>query len=293
MTNETSSVQEPLLEQQEEEEGQQEGQEQEQKRLYPDPFYCPLTKKVMADPVVAADGNSYEKSAVLERDAAADASSYYSNRALKTIIEKEKQRLEEQGFVGALHRAEESLRSMYQQILEKSAFPTGEYRPLPDAYYCPITLDLILRSAIDPEGNTYERQAIRGWIAANGTSPLTRNALRVDQLRENHALEDLIDAELKKTEGSMHPSIRRWKESRTDEPEGDEEEGGGSNPYPTTQQEIDERSVGRKHCICTLVAILFVFVVIGASLIFVPFEIVYLTFGCLVCCSMNRPQERN
>ena len=116
-------------------------------------------------------------------------------------------------MLSALHRAEESLRTGFQQVLEKSALPTGEYRLLSDAYYCPITLDIMIRPAIDPEGNTYERPAILGWIRANGNSPLTRNALSADQLRDNNALDDLIDAEVNKTEGSIHPSIRRWKES--------------------------------------------------------------------------------
>lgn len=245
----------------------------QEERLYPDPFYCPLTQKVMQDPVVGADGDSFERSAVLERDSAGDALqqqlTHYPNRALKSLIEKEKQRMIEQGTVwGALRKAEASLRAGFQQMLDKSALPTSDYRPLPDAYYCPITMDLLSRPTIDPDGYTYERQAILGWIQTKGSSPLTRNALSAEQLRDNNALGDLIDAEVNKGEHSIHPSMRRLKESRlqaVDEesrppnpPEVEErrrpdqpEEG---NPYPTSQEEIDEATKGK--CVWGTVAFL-------------------------------------
>eukprot|EP00584_Thalassiosira_punctigera_P011380 CAMPEP_0172564744 /NCGR_PEP_ID=MMETSP1067-20121228/105609_1 /TAXON_ID=265564 ORGANISM="Thalassiosira punctigera, Strain Tpunct2005C2" /NCGR_SAMPLE_ID=MMETSP1067 /ASSEMBLY_ACC=CAM_ASM_000444 /LENGTH=283 /DNA_ID=CAMNT_0013355491 /DNA_START=38 /DNA_END=886 /DNA_ORIENTATION=- len=243
---------EPPMEPQKEPQKDPQQEPRQPQHRYPDPFYCPLTQKVMKDPVVGADGDSFENSAVLERDAAESSlqsqQTYYPNRALKKIIDKEKQRIKEQGtMVGALHRAEESVRSGFKQILEKSALPSADYRPLPDAYYCPITFDIISRPAIDPDGNTYERQAIIGWIRINGTSPLTRNALTVEQLRDNNALDDLINAEANKGEGSVHPSIRRLVERRNEAV--DEESSrpdapgeGESSPYPTSQEEIDERS---------------------------------------------------
>lgn len=260
---------------------------QESERLYPDPFYCPLTKQVLEDPVVDADGDSFERSAVLERDATDSSAAYYSNRALKIVIAKEKQRASEQGSVrGVLRRAEESMRAGFQQIVEKSALPSREYRPLPDAYYCSITLDLMFRPAIDPDGNSYERQAILGWIRANGTSPLTRNALSADQLRDNNALADLIDAEVNKTEGSIHPSIRRWKDTRKDELEEDEE--AGVSPYPTSQEEIDELSAGK--CVCGVIAIIFVFIAAIAAFVFFPLEAF---FFALILCSCSTRSDAN
>jgi len=254
--------------------------EKSQRFYYPDPFYCMLTRKVMTDPVVGADGYSFERSAVLERDDADAALQqkpiYYPNRALQTIIDKEKYRIKE--LLRALLRAGDSLRTGFQQVLENSALPTGEYRLLPDAYYCPITLDIMIRPAIDPEGNTYERPAILGWIRANGNSPLTRNALSAEQLRDNNALDDLIDAEVNKTEGSIHPSIRRWKDSRN-EPEDEESspypasqeeidelshEDEESGPYPTSQEEIDELSTENVFAVCSCIA--FVFLIIGVCL---------------------------
>lgn len=51
---------------------------------------------------------------------------------------------------------------------------------------------------IDPEGNTYEREAIEKWLSDNNTSPVTRNPLTVQQLVPNRTLKRMIDEELKK-----------------------------------------------------------------------------------------------
>ena len=101
----------------------------------------------------------------------------------------------------------------WKQLLEKSAFPSDPHRALPEAYYCPITCDLIHEPVIDPEGYTYEKAAAYNWIRTNRNSPLTRTKLAIKDLRANNALHDLIDEEKGRSEGSIHPSIRRWKES--------------------------------------------------------------------------------
>jgi hypothetical protein len=58
---------------------------------FPDAFYCPLTEKIMVDPVVDTIGESFERSAVIAKDKRDDVTGviYYPNRALKTIIERE------------------------------------------------------------------------------------------------------------------------------------------------------------------------------------------------------------
>mmetsp|Transcript_27671 Transcript_27671/g.52121 ORF Transcript_27671/g.52121 Transcript_27671/m.52121 type:complete len:321 (-) Transcript_27671:54-1016(-) len=282
----------------------------EQQHLYPDSFYCPLTKKVMEDPVVGPDGDSFEKSAVLERDAAADSTlrkqpTYYPNRALQIIIEKEKKHTTDKGtMLGVLQRAEESLRAGMHQIREKSALPTGGYRPLPDAYYCSITLDLMSRPTVDPDGNTYERDAILGWVRANGDSPLTRKKLDAGELRDNNALLDLIDDEVNKGEGSIHPSFRRLRESRIEVNEAaDVESGGltdgalsgggdsGGSPYPTSQAEIDERLSERRSWLLNFSAILFTFAFFGLSVLVLPLEIVLLLGGVLLYLCFYRGPE--
>ena len=64
--------------------------------------------------------------------------------------------------------------------------------PADASFYCPITGELFEDPYIDHEGNTYEKTAIIEWLKKNGTSPITRNPLTVEQLSPNRAVKDLI-----------------------------------------------------------------------------------------------------
>jgi len=44
----------------------------------------------------------------------------------------------------------------------------------------------------DREGNSYERNAIEAWVAADGTSPMTRNPLSLTDLIPNRNLREAI-----------------------------------------------------------------------------------------------------
>ena len=57
---------------------------------------------------------------------------------------------------------------------------------------CPITQDIMSDPVIDPEGNSYERNAILEALAIKNESPITRSTLRTDQLIPNRALIDAI-----------------------------------------------------------------------------------------------------
>ena len=104
------------------------------KRLYPKAFYDPITNQIMKEPVVHPNGDSYERTVALEK---VDSTLvYYRNRALKSYIEQEVERIEAAGSVrGTLLKWNESMRTGWQKLLEKSALPSGEYRPLPGEYY--------------------------------------------------------------------------------------------------------------------------------------------------------------
>ena len=171
-----------------------------QEREFPDVFYCKITGKVMSDPVVIPNGDSYERSVMEERgDFPTDM--LYSNRALKAIIERTV------AMNGTFIRAGmEMLHNSMRQIMGQ------EHRPLPDEYYCPISCELMHVPVIDPEGSTYEKASIVTWVIAKKNSPLTRNALSLDALYPNNAIADLLDGEKAKSNESMHPSIRKWKE---------------------------------------------------------------------------------
>ena len=175
------------------------------RREFPNPFYDPATAELMKEPVVDANGDSHEKS----RE---NNTKTYPNRALQEIIQYELG-VSENSVQGSLRRLNEALQKGWGRLVEQSAFGTKEFRPLPDAFYCPILGELMADPMITKEGVTYEGEAIEHWIRANGTSPMTRNTLNANDLRPNNALYELIQFEKRRTPESIHPSIRRWKET--------------------------------------------------------------------------------
>eukprot|EP00567_Pseudictyota_dubia_P001210 CAMPEP_0197464280 /NCGR_PEP_ID=MMETSP1175-20131217/63938_1 /TAXON_ID=1003142 /ORGANISM="Triceratium dubium, Strain CCMP147" /LENGTH=728 /DNA_ID=CAMNT_0043000251 /DNA_START=99 /DNA_END=2282 /DNA_ORIENTATION=+ len=79
---------------------------------------------------------------------------------------------------------------------------------------CPITLEPIEDPVLAIDGHTYERSAIEAWIRLNGTSPQTRELLRVEDLIPICALQTVKDEQepptIKDTKNSCsdkHPSL--------------------------------------------------------------------------------------
>lgn len=248
------------------------------KTNFPDPFYCPITKKLLKDPVVLPDGKSYEREEVLSRlkDRAAqeevglpevkEASELYSNRALVEVIEDAKETTGT-SLRANLMRMQKSMRQSLQQVLEKSAIPSGEYRPLPDSYYCPITFDLIHVPAIDPQGNTYEKAAIYKWIQANQDSPITRSPLQISDLYDNLAISDMLEELKGKSDGEIHPSIRKWKDSQAPELPDVESD---PNNYPTTAEELEARRREHDHTECGPLSTIFLLALIVIAFFYFP-----------------------
>jgi hypothetical protein len=73
-----------------------------------------------------------------------------------------------------------------KQTIREMTEPSG-------TFICPITHELMVDPVIDPDGNSYERQAIKDWLRQNGTSPITRTNLSAADLRPNRALKTAID----------------------------------------------------------------------------------------------------
>ena len=63
-----------------------------------------------------------------------------------------------------------------------------------EAFYCPITGDVMKEPVIFPDGYTYEKSAIEDWIKVHHSSPYTRQRMEADQGIPNRALKDQIDA---------------------------------------------------------------------------------------------------
>jgi len=58
---------------------------------------------------------------------------------------------------------------------------------------------------VDPEGNSYEREAIEAWLLKDGTSPITRNPLNISELIPNRALKEAIEERLG---GNPSPQVK-------------------------------------------------------------------------------------
>lgn len=206
---------------------------------FPKAFYCPLTNELLQDPVVALDGLSYERAALEARGD--DLSKHYENRALKSIITE----AVEYRSSSSLKRLQHSVRQFSQQLINEY------HRPLPDAYYCPITLGLIHMPVIDPEGYSYEKVAIENWIRCNGASPVTRQPMAIEELYPNRTLAALMEEETGKSDDLMHPSFKEWKNEPAPtvgivDLERGSAHGTATIPFPSTPEELEEANRRRR-----------------------------------------------
>lgn len=204
---------------------------------HPDVFYCSLSKKVMKNPVVSPDGNSYERSAFLEHHPETSPDSLYENRALLSVIERTTERAAPRVADGSLLAGALA----YVGLRRDDDEDDGD---LPSAYYCPITFNLMHEPTVDADGNTYERAAIVAWIRRKGASPVTRRPARVEELYPNRAVAALLEVERARSGPDLHPDLKRWKEEpppRPDDfPMGDEEAGGDGDVGAATNADADE-----------------------------------------------------
>jgi len=279
--------------------------DQKQSSLCPTAFYCPITKELFEHPVVAPDGDSYELFAVEERY---EPACLYENRALLEVIkEVKKTKTSDTGnFEASLQNIQQNIKTNLSNLVDGSAFTLNWLGPLPDAYYCPITLDLMHHPVIDAEGTTYDRRAIVKWLRANGKSPFTRKDLKAENLYPNNVIRDLIHNELDKSDESIHPSIRKWKtqkqeqeasgsdhENWDDDDQNYEEEDDDDDSLPVTEDQIherrsEERRRRRQHvhtrvACCLILLVLFYFV----PYVFFMFSF-FFSLCCIIHCKRNR-----
>ncbi len=211
----------------------------ESSQLYPKAFYCPLTEQLLENPVVTPEGISYERTALEARGD--DMTKVYENRALKSIIAE----AVEYKTSSSLKRFQYSVRQFSQQLINEY------HRPLPDSYYCPITLGLIHFPVIDPEGYSYEKVAIENWIRCNGASPVTRQTISLEDLYPNRTLAALMEEEKMKSDDLMHPTFKEWKnEAAPTMGLVDLESGSTHGPpaitFPTTPEQLEEANRRRR-----------------------------------------------
>jgi uncharacterized protein YegL len=66
-----------------------------------------------------------------------------------------------------------------------------------NAYYCPISHELMTDPVNAPDGRTYDRKNIVAWLEKKPESPFTRQPMRVDELVTNYALRSDVEVAAK------------------------------------------------------------------------------------------------
>ena len=61
-------------------------------------------------------------------------------------------------------------------------------------FVCPITTDVMVDPVVTADGHTYERRAIKMWLAQNNTSPKTNQPLVDKTIRPNITLRNAIES---------------------------------------------------------------------------------------------------
>jgi len=84
-----------------------------------------------------------------------------------------------------------------------------------ESFICPILQTVMKNPVLTPNGVTYEREAIVGWIKRSGTDPVSRKPLKEEQLVPNRSLKDAIEAFQAKNQDSK-PKTKEKSNLRSD-----------------------------------------------------------------------------
>jgi len=163
----------------------------------------------------------------------------YPNRALLRLME-ECLGLTEDTWKAGIRRARHKEASTPGCDGLALSFTLPHDQPIPESYICPITLDLFHYPVIDPEGNTFEQEAIVTWIRTHGVSPLSRTQLSIHDLYPNYAIRQLMEYHAAGGEDDVNERNEEEEDIAMDE----EEEGKDSSSV--TDEEGNETKVQQR-----------------------------------------------
>lgn len=156
--------------------------------------------ELMVDPVVGKDGMSRNRTSSHDHGDMEDEIAY-TNRALKALIDHELD-------FAAAHFSDEKSSSKTNNINVVRGFRSWKLKPqsasnlpstvinnVPEPLLCPITRSRLFEAVITPTGYTFERQAVETWIEQHGTCPITREPLRISDVRPNRAIRHVLEVE--------------------------------------------------------------------------------------------------
>ncbi|MCK4967967.1 MAG: U-box domain-containing protein [Candidatus Aenigmarchaeota archaeon] len=106
-----------------------------------------------------------------------------------------------------------------------------------ESFNCPITLEIMTDPVMDNENRSYERAAIVKWLENHDTAPLSRSPLRVEDLRDNRDLKNVIEEFIKKNNKCRIQDTKSDKHEKIDTVSNDE------NHDMATDDQIDQHEV--------------------------------------------------
>ena len=156
-------------------------------------YICLITSEIMQDPVVAADGYSYERAAIETWRKKNDTSPNGKVNSFLTMRE-----LDSTDLIPNLN-----LKKLITEFNERDnpsasasagagAGSESSKKSDPHEYKCPITCELMQDPVVAADGHSYEKEAITRWLATKKSSPLTRKELDNTFLIPNLNLKILI-----------------------------------------------------------------------------------------------------
>ena len=118
-------------------------------------FICPISQRIMEDPVIWVDGNTYERREI-ERWLASNSSNrtyvealpsntLISNHAIKTGIE--------------MFRKENARANLEETVA------------VPSRFICPLSRRIMKEPVLCSDGNTYEKKEIERWFVLSDKYP--------------------------------------------------------------------------------------------------------------------------
>lgn len=118
----------------------------------PAEFICPLTKKIMQDPVIIDDGYTYERAAIEELKNLGDYCPNNPHLKIETL-------LPNNNIKAAIIEFTEKNGFFLKKIFRKTASLSDDKEPR--YFICPISLEIMKDPVVANDGNSYERSYIR------------------------------------------------------------------------------------------------------------------------------------
>jgi len=190
----------------------------------PEGYRCPISYLIMCDPVITADGHTYERECIekwfLSHNTSPTTNGELPNKNLipnfnlkKCISEflSKNKKFEKSGDVyrpsdkrkkeeeGSLGREELTVTTRDQGFFQQP--PIDNRVPLidiPEGYCCTISYLIMCNPVITADGYTYERECIEKWFLLHDTSPITNRELPNKNLIPNFNLKKCISEFLSK-----------------------------------------------------------------------------------------------